>query len=1396
MPDAGHQPNLGLMPPFVNSNLFSDHLLRERLPDLKAWGHWSNDGCRALHEGLEKLLAGYLKTKQSKNEADTRKQWLDEVIKLLGFECHTETKLRAERPDYVLFEDRETHIKASAALQADDPNNYYSLALTILEAKYWGRPLQRTETSDKDPGNPVLQINRYLDNAHIFSNNKIQWAILSNGQCWRLYWRGSPSRASTYLELDLVDLIQNPHEKNGDYARFRLFPLLFSSLAFIRDNRNLCALDELREAAQQYAIELGNSMEEAIYDENNGAFINLARGLYRAATRHGTVDIAQSPLKDLNALAANTLVLLYRLLFILYAEDRDLLPVKNPDYRTISLKKLRSEIAATIDREHIPKGRSTAIWGRLESLFALIHGGDPELDLPFYDGGLFDPQKHPALAELKIPDSDFIPALDSLSRVQTSGSMPLMVDYKDLGVRQLGSLYEGLLEYGLTMNGKDLAITQDSLARRTSASYYTDDDLVSILVRETLGPIVQERKKIVDGLFSEWRDCRKRLKKTKNDFLLKLALESESKKLSPKIEELLLNLKILDPAMGSGHFLVSALNYLTDSIMAILAEQQEELRNAKVQDKHPIMAMLDKQRVEMMDSLHNQKMTLEAMRHIVPFLDDLSLLKRILMKRCFFGVDINPLAVELTKLSLWLDSFTLGAPLCFLDHHLKVGNSLVGSTLERFAKQRVDSQGFQIDGTLFTLVPSYDAPKVIKTLRKLITNADISVEGVARSHFFYDDAEHGLKGVRVMLDIATSRYFSNPPRKSTNRKNRQIFDDAKVLLADDTAMLTMDYMLRNDPGTKERLKKLPPLFLECIKNAIKDRHNHSFFHWELAFPAVLYPIPDPGLLEPDEIGFDAVITNPPWERIKLQENEFFAAARPDISRMQTQAQRKEAIAKLPKQDPELWQRYQHARQIREELLNYCHGDDSPYPLLGGGDTNLYSLMVELSLGLLKKDGRAGFVVPSGICMDKGSAAFFSKMTADRRMAFIYDFENKKTFFPSVDSRFKFCLIGFTGTGGNGQNIPTAFFLHSVEQIPDRTIHLSPGDFELFNPNTKTCPVFRTCRDHKITKKVYERVPILKRHSPEENPWRFTYKRMFDMTNDSGLFKTLSQLDEMDAWREAGGLPIYGSPKGRFLPLYEGKMVQAYNPRAASVVVNLNNLYRPAQPSPSKESQLQNPAYFPQPQYWVFEQDLRKRTSSSVWEIAIKNISSPTNVRTLILSAIPAVGVGNSIALLRTDLGTRLAFCFLANFNSIMLDYIARLKIGGQTLNLFILEQLPTLPPDFYSQTLHGRTWESLIAPRAFELSYTCDALKPMADAYGHDGPPSKWDVARRRALQAQLDALFFLAYGFDTREDEGDIAHVFGAFPILNSQDPSYADLVMGYARAYRAGEMDAEVEG
>ena len=348
-------------------------------------------------------------------------------------------------------------------------------------------------------------------------------------------------------------------------------------------------------------------------------------------------------------------------------------------------------------------------------------------------------------------------------------------------------------------------------------------------------------------------------------------------------------------------------------------------------------------------------------------------------------------------------------------------------------------------------------------------------------------------------------------------------------------------------------------------------------------------------------GFDAVVGNPPWDRMKLQQVEWFSARRPEIAMAPRAADRKRMIADLENAGDPLADGYARASEQAASALRMARtGGD--YPLLSRGDVNLYSLFVERAMTLVRSDGMVGLLVPSGIASDKTAAPFFKGVATEGRLKALYDFENKKVFFPDVDSRFKFCVFAASPSPLPG-DARCAFFLHGVSELtdPDRCVTLSAEDFARVNPNTGTAPIFRSRRDAELTTAIYGRLPVLVDRSSGEaiREWPVKYTRMFDMTNDSGLFRTRAELEENEgAWPVAGNL--YDSPSGAWVPLYEGKMVQAFDHRAAGITVNPANVHRPAQPMSATLEQHHDPYWLPDPQYWVLENGTAFREHHGCW----------------------------------------------------------------------------------------------------------------------------------------------------------------------------------------------------
>ena len=481
-----------------------------------------------------------------------------------------------------------------------------------------------------------------------------------------------------------------------------------------------------------------------------------------------------------------------------------------------------------------------------------------------------------------------------------------------------------------------------------------------------------------------------------------------------------------------------------------------------------------------------------------------------------------------------------------------------------------------------------------------------------------------------------------------------------------------------------------------------------------------------------------------------------------------------------------------------------------YPSLSGGDVNLYSLFVERALALLAPDGMAGLIVPSGIAADKTAAAFFKSVATEGRLKTLYDFENRKAFFPDVHASFKFCVF-IASPSPLGAPAQYAFHVRRLAELddPDRRFSLTAEDFARVNPNTGTAPVFRTRRDAELTADIYRRLPILvdRTHEEPTRAWPVTYTRMLHMAGDSGLFRTREELEEKEgAWPIGGGR--FDSPSGEWLPLYEGKMAQAYDHRASDVVVRPGNLFRSGQKASLSPRDKRDPDRLPAPRYYV-KDDAERLRSDARWFVAFKDVTAATNMRTMIAAVVPRVGAGHTLPLLLIDEDAAdapaLACSVVANLNALVFDYVARQKAPATHFTLYLLEQLPVVPPARYDEVRFGpRTAREIIREAVLELTYTAHDMAPFARDMGHVDesgavkPPFPWDEARRLALRAKLDAVFLHLYGVTDRDDA---RYIHSTFPIVERQERARygayrsRDLCLAWMNALAAGRPDAAID-
>ena len=1372
--------------------------------DTPPWLALSDAALHAFADALRALFAPY-RSDSTLNEAQTEQLLIERVLVQLGWgddylpQVNLSGKRRTDVPDMLLFPDAAA--KAAAVAEPKDDRRYRH-GLAILEAKRWLRALDRGDPAEpQDPDAPSSQMLRYLSRVDVVADRRVKWGMLSNGGTWRLYWQDARSRAEEFFEIDLagalaVPGVQPAFDDPEPLHALKLFFLFFSRAAFLRqswDREGRSFHAYARNEARRYEEIVSQDLGQRVFNE---VFPQLAHALAKGDLEarkqpigYGSSTRQQFTVDYLDEVREATLILLYRLLFLFYAEDRMLLPTRDERYAPYSVRALRERVRDGIDAGQKYSSRLDNIWRDLRGVFQLIDEGDDAVGVPAYNGGLFERARSLLLERSRIPDAVMAPIIDALSR-RTEDSLRGWINYRDLSVSHLGGIYERLLEYSLVHEVQaaesQLAVTPDwpeidrvvarpaSFARKVSGSYYTHDDLVRLILRESVGTLAAERIADFDKQIDAWKK-RVTLGPAQWDRLDGSADAGQRDAIDPATQ--ILELTVCDPAMGSGHFLVALVDDLADRVLEA-ASRATDVVNRQPWAAHlvergrpwesPVIA-----RIAHIRRSIRQAATSHGWAVTDAQLDDRHIVRRMILKKTIFGVDKNPMAVELAKTALWLHTFTVGAPLSFLDHHLKLGDSLHG---ERLPAVRADLNGL---GMLFNQGELDRLALAARGLAQVADLTDVDIAEARESKRLATEADARTAPMHALLDFWRALRWLLPgwPVADARKLAKLGADEpTRAALAELISpgrnlveLLAAGALTGSGPGFAEA----NVLMRRCRDLARRE----TFFHWWTAFPTV-FSVDGAG-------GFDVVLGNPPWDRIKLQQVEWFAERDPAIAGQARAADRKQGIDALEKKKAPLWADYQLAVQ-RAEANARVLAKSGDYPLLGGGDVNLYSLFVERAQALVKPGGLVALLTPSGIAADKGAAAFFKSISSTGRLGALFDFENKKVFFADVHASFKFCVLVFGGPQRQFEQSRCAFYLHSLAELdqPGRALALTREDFQLVNPNTGAAPIFRSRADADLTMRMYREHPVLVRQGgvsetqgtlPAHKAWAVKYVGMFHMTNDSRLFLNRGEL-LAQGW-QPGALGRWRQGEAEALPLFEGKMVQLFDHRAADVVVNLENLHRAAQPVTIRPALKAQPDRFSTPQYWVRDADVPPLTPP--YCLAFKDVTATTNVRTMVAAMLPRAGFGNTLPLLLPDntasgpASAAWLSLLLANLNALAFDYLARQKVQGQHLNWYILEQLPVIAPERFEQFIGPVKIADFIREQVLRLSYTAHDLAPFArdlghlDASGQVLPPFVWDDDDRRRRLAALDGLFMHLYGLD----EADAGHVLDSFPIVREHD-------------------------
>ena len=1200
-----------------------------------------------------------------------------------------------------------------------------------------------------------------LAQEYLNAEDRRLWAIVSNGKYLRLLRDNPAMTRPAYIEVDFARLFDE-----DNYADFALlWLLLHSSRLQVQDGMvQQCWLEKWRAKGQ---------------DEGERALDNLRYGVADALRQLGTGFVAHSENSVLrqkleqgdlstDEYFQQVLRLVYRCLFLLTAEDRDIVLYpkhylnqngEQQDYTAqrqlyqqgYAIHQLRDR--ARFNRHYDHHGDA---WQQLLITFTGFAQGQPLLAQPAL-GGLFAEDQCVDLIHCQLENRYLYTALFKLSYFNHQGTLS-RINYRDMDTEEFGSVYESLLELipqletqgqwrFSFMGDREDEQSASGHSRKLTGSYYTPDSLVQELIKSALEPVIKAR----------------------------LAANPQHPR------QALLDITVCDPACGSGHFLLAAARRLASELAQIDAGTDQP--------------------------------TEQDYRHAL----------RDVVRHCIYGVDLNPMAVELCKTGLWLESIEPGKPLSFLDAHIQNGNALVGILDPQLMENGIPSDAYKAltgDNKAVCMElkrQNTAAAKNIAVSMRLIPQDVIklenmpedTVEQVAAKQAAYQHSQASGEYYfeQLQQDLFTAAFFAEKTADTVH----QVPTNAHLRCLAEGETLDDDVVLL--------VKRLA--------------QTHKFFHWPLAFPQIF--------AEHGKGGFDVMLGNPPWERIKLQEKEFFDSRALDIAAAKNAAKRAKLIAALAESElaveRRLFQRFRQAKQGAEGSSAFVRLSQR-YPLCGRGDVNLYAVFAEHFSKAINDHGRSGVIVPTGIATDDSTKFFFAWLATGKRLVSLFDFENRDAIFQGVHRSYKFCLLT------SGQNIPQAkltFFATQTSQLADkrRAFRLTSQEFALINPNTLTCPVFRSQYDAEITKKIYRTALVLIKEATkgqeEVNPWGIKFQAMFHMSGDSDVFKTYEDLLSENIDSES------------VLPLYEAKMVHHYDHRWATYETDGET---------SRDCTLaekQDPQYQNRPRYWVPKKQVILRTTDApkpllealkkedipaakaqlivwlagfffdnqqqhqaevllgvdpqqddggdlfsatpnkavqaaqhtqasspltepeantleqvlenidvqqnqLWEllearcpkylIGWRDITNATNERTVIAGVIPWSGVGDKFLLMFPKVNdSKLIACLLADQISLPHDFIARQKIGGTSFKYFTKKQITNLSPERY----HAEHIE-FICSRVLELTYTAEILKSWAEDLGYTGEPFDFNPERRHQLKSELDAYYAKLYGL-TRDE-------------------------------------------
>jgi hypothetical protein len=1147
--------------------------------------------------------------------------------------------------------------------------------------------LQDFDTKDKNSRthsnkSPQDCLQQFLNTSHH------QWAIIINGKKVRLLLDFYHSITKGFLEFDLESIFETANSE-----QFRvLYRILHSSRIEnqyqgkqeieydeegnpieVEDN---CLLESFHKKSRETGVKVGNKLRDQVIEAIEKLGNGFAESLDPDEFQNGKVK----------GFYAEILNIIYRLLFLMFAEQKGWLPVRNSIYaRTYSLNALR-EMA---ERGNYSHDEEHDLWEGLKITFKLVANGykfENGDEINAFGGQLFSDKKIAVIKKLSLKNKYLLDAIFRLSYFKLD-NLSNRINYANLAIDELGSVYESLLDYEPKLAQEPSSVQRREIKRgefylddrgtdrKTTGSYYTDSRLVAQLIESALVPVI-------------------------NNAL------SEKNTIEEK-EHALLDLKVADIACGSGAFICAALEKMGERLAIIRMGEEER-----------------------------------------PTEDQLREAKRDVLLHCIYGVDLNPMALELAKFSLWITASLPDMPLTFLDHKLKCGNSLIGAT-PKLIKKGIPEAAYKPVGN--------DNPAICSELKKKVRREQESLSRVNEPtsqygiQFKRNETDELLR-LRVVLnnrkqeevadvDLAEEEYhqLEKMERKFKDWLMADVWTSAFFI-----EKTELDQTLYPTNVTLENLRENQPVNEVLIDRVLKTADHYNFFHYHLEFPEVF-----------EKGGFDCLLGNPPWERVKLEEKEFFSVKSPEIS-VASKENRERLIQKLEVENPVLYSDYISAKNEAEANIKFLN-ESSRYPLMSGGDVNTYTVFTEGIFNLLNNGGFCGLITPSGIASDDGTKEFFQKIINNKNLSSLYDFENKKGLFYAVHRMFKFCLLTLSKKQLEINPI-FVFYALDIDDIKNenKRIPLTFQDFNLFNPNSKTAVIIRSLSDYKLLKRIYNNSKVLLNEQVVDNVYALKTMSAFHMTNTASEFKTFNVLKD-DGYQLNQSVFIKDDDH-IYLPLIESKMIWIYDHRYATFNLNGTSIeYVQLQTKRNIEYETLSRYWLPKTMVW---EKFKDENSEYKWIIVVRDITAATNERTFVSTICPPFAIANSLSCI-VGIDEKSACFLLSNFNSFVFDYAVRQKMNGSHINFWILKQLPIIDTGSLSEKL-----QNFIISNVKNLCRTSNSMETFI-TLPNDNLPTIWNDKERFQLQCELDAIYAHLYGLEKEEMD----YILDTFPIVKRKD-------------------------